>query len=143
MTEPPVSTDALLRQAGGIQQRALLHMAERSPAGVPRSPDAELLLDLTAMLSTVCARLAAETPAPSVPDNAPDAESLIRRAIERQRATMPTRRRRKPAPLWSRIQRLLGHGMTYSVAICERYGFDPFEVYRPVGTATQQPPAAP
>lgn len=66
----------------------------------------------------------------------PPAEALVKRAIESLRKRVPARQPKQlrpppPLPLWSRVGALFGHGSGYSAAICKRYGFNPYESYRP------------
>lgn len=71
-----------------------------------------------------------------IPDqDLPSDSELVRRAIDALRCHRPPRKRGRgpnpPAPLWSRVGFLFGHGSGYSSAICRRHGFDPDEIYRP------------
>lgn len=61
----------------------------------------------------------------------PSSEDLVKSAIQNLRRHKPDRppRRRTPAPLWSRVGGLFGHGSGYSTAICVKYRFDPDETW--------------
>jgi len=62
----------------------------------------------------------------------PSDEELVKAAINNLRRYRNGRsRRQSPAPLWSRVGGLFGHGSGYSTAICVKYGFDPEEIWRP------------
>lgn len=66
-------------------------------------------------------------------DKLPSHEDLVKAAIGGLRVNPPYLRRalhRTPAPLWSRVGNLFGHGSGYSIAICRKYGFNPDETWR-------------
>lgn len=62
------------------------------------------------------------------------AEELVRRAIEMMRIPWQTdgrKRRGKPSPLGERIGVIFGFlGKPALTEICERFGFDPKEIYK-------------
>ena len=63
-----------------------------------------------------------------MPIEVPAAAEIVKHVIENQRRTKAPRRK-QPAPLWSRVGQLTGHGSGYSQAICREYGFNPDEIW--------------